>query len=162
MIDARDIRGGDKVWQHIKQGVPLRVEIGPRDLAAGTVSLSRRDRGPKEREAVPLGEFAARVPAILEDIQQGLFERARAFRDARTEHLDSSAAVIDYFSAGEDDAHRAGFAWAPVADDPAVMEMLDPLKVTVRCIPMENNDAPGTCIVTGKPVTGRSVLARAY
>ena len=66
-LDARDIRGGDKVWQHVKQGVPLRVEVGPRDLAAGTVSVSRRDRGPKEREAVPFGAFADRVPALLED-----------------------------------------------------------------------------------------------
>jgi prolyl-tRNA synthetase len=77
-------------------------------------------------------------------------------------HLDSAAAVIDYFSAAESDSSRAGFAWVHVADDPAVMEMLDPLKVTVRCIPMEGNDAPGACIVTGKPVSGRSVLARAY
>jgi prolyl-tRNA synthetase len=161
-IDARDIRGGDKVWQHIKQGVPLRVEIGPRDLAAGTVSLCRRDRGPKEREAVPLAEFAPRVPALLTEIQQALFDKARAFRDARTVHLDSSAAVIDYFSAGDNDSSRAGFARVHVADDPAVMEMLDPLKVTVRCIPMEGNDDPGTCIVTGQPVTGRSILARAY
>jgi prolyl-tRNA synthetase len=49
-----------------------------------------------------------------------------------------------------------------VADDPAVTAMFDPLKVTVRCIPLEGNDDPGTCIVTGRPVTGRSVLARSY
>ena len=161
-IDARDIRGGDKVWQHIKQGVPLRVEIGPRDLAAGTVSLCRRDRGPKEREAVPLTEFAPRVPALLTEIQQALFDKAQAFRDAGTVRLDSSAAVIDYFSAGDNERSQAGFARVHVADDPAVMEILDPLKITVRCIPMEGNDDPGTCIVTGQPVTGRSILARAY
>ena len=161
-IDARDIRGGDKVWQHIKQGVPLRVEIGPRDLAAGTVSLCRRDRGPKEREAVPLTEFAPRVPALLSEIQQALFDKAQAFRDAGTVRLDSSAAVIDYFSAGDNERSQAGFARVHVADDPAVMEILDPLKITVRCIPMEGNDDPGTCIVTGQPVTGRSILARAY
>jgi prolyl-tRNA synthetase len=161
-IDARDMRGGDKVWQHVKQGVPLRAEIGPRDLAAGTVSLSRRDRGPKEREAVPLAEFAARAPAILEDIQQGLFARARAHRDARTVRLGSAAEVMDYFGAGDGAGAQAGFAHVHVADDPAVMEMLDPLKVTVRCIPMDGNDDPGACVVTGKPVAGRSVLARAY
>jgi prolyl-tRNA synthetase len=161
-IDARDIRGGDKAWQHVKQGVPLRVEIGPRDLAAGTVSVSRRDRGPKEREAVPLNEFAPRVPAILDDMQRGLFEKARAFRDSRTVRLGGTAEVVDYFGKDEGAAKKTGFAHVHVADDPAVLDLLDPLKVTVRCIPMAGDDEPGTCIVTGRTVPRRSVLARAY
>jgi prolyl-tRNA synthetase len=155
--DARDLRGGDKVWQHVKQGVPLRVEIGPRDLAAGAVSVSRRDRGPKEREAVPLAEFAARCPTLLEEIQAGLFARAVEFRQAHSVRLDSQAAVHDYFAGS-----LPGFAHVHVADDPAVAAALDPLKVTVRCIPTDGPDEPGTCIITGRPVSRRSVLARAY
>ena len=158
-VDARDMRGGDKVWQHVKQGVPVRVEIGPRDLAAGAASVSRRDRGPKEREAVPLAELPARLPAILEEIQRGLFEKARAFRDAKSKRLGSRAEVMDYFGTGEG---TGGFAHVHVADDPAVAEAFDPLKVTVRCIPMDGPDEPGTCVVTGKPVARPSVLARAY
>ena len=161
-IDARDMRGGDKVWQHVKQGVPIRVEIGPRDLAAGAVSVCRRDRGPKEREAVPLVEFAARVPQMLAEIQQGLFDRAQAFRQQRTVRLDSAAAVHEFFGAGEGAAGKGGFVHVHVADDPAVAAAFDPLKVTVRCIPMEGADEPGTCVVTGKPVSRRSVLARSY
>jgi len=163
-LDARDIRGGDKVWQHVKQGVPLRVEIGPRDLAAGVVSLSRRDRGPKEREAVPLAEFARRCPALLEEMQAGLFARARAFREAHSVRLDSQAAVLDHFGAGDGGAagRITGFAHVHVADAPAVTAALDPLKVTVRCIPMDGPDEPGTCVITGQPVPRRSVLARAY
>ena len=164
-IDARDMRGGDKVWQHIKQGVPVRVEIGPRDLAAGAGSMTRRDRGPKERVAVPLAEFASRAPTLLEEIQQGLFERAKAFRAERTVRLDSAADVHVFFGAGEgpgEGSARGGFAHVHVADDPAVAAAFDPLKVTVRCVPMEGNDEPGTCVVTGKPVPRRSVLARSY
>jgi len=160
-LDARDMRGGDKVWQHVKQGVPVRVEVGPRDLAAGTASVSRRDRGPKEREAVPLAELPARLPAILDDIQRGLFEKARSFRDTRSRRLGSRAEVADFFGVGEGTA-GGGFATVHVADDPAVAAAFDPLKVTVRCIPMDGADEPGTCIVTGKPVTRPSVLARAY
>jgi len=156
-IDARDIRGGDKVWQHIKQGVPVRLEIGPRDLAAGAASLTRRDRGPKEREAIPLAELPARLPEILAEIQQGLFDRAAAFRESRSVRLESVADVSEYF--GRDDA---GFAWVHVADDPAIAALLDPLKVTVRCIPQDGPDEPGKCIVTGREVARRSVLARAY
>ncbi len=160
-IDARDIRGGDKVWQHVKQGVPVRVEIGPRDLAAGAASVSRRDRGPKEREAVALAELPARLPGILDEIQRGLFERARSFRDARSQRLGSRAEVEAFFGTG-DSAGAGGFARVHVADDPAVAAAFDPLKVTVRCIPMEGPDEPGTCVVTGRSVPRPSVLARAY
>ena len=159
-IDTRDMRGGDKVWQHVKQGVPVRVEIGPRDLAAGAVSVSRRDRGPKERASMPLAEFAAAAPQLLDEIQTGLFEKACAFRDAKSAKLTTQAEVLDYFAEGH--GQGSGFAHAYVADDPAVTALLDPLKVTVRCIPMEGPDAPGTCIVTGKPVPRPSVLARSY
>ena len=161
-IDARDIRGGDKVWQHIKQGVPLRVEIGPRDLASNSVSVSRRDKSPKERESIPIPDFSRQVPKILDDIQANLFQRAKQFREENTAQIHTQQEMIDYFSEEKTTNGYAGFALAHVADDPAVAHILDPLKVTVRCILMAENDDPGTCIVTGKPVTGRSVLARSY
>ena len=161
-IDTRDMRGGDKVWQHVKQGVPIRVEIGPRDLAAGAVSVSRRDRGPKERANMPLAQFVAEAPQLLAEIQSGLFEKARAFRDERSVRLGSQAEVLEFFAETGDKAGRVGFAHVHVADDPAVTALLDPLKVTVRCIPMEGAEELGTCIVTGKPVSRRSVLARSY
>jgi prolyl-tRNA synthetase len=163
-IDARDLRGGDKVWQHVKQGVPVRVEIGPRDLAAGTASVTRRDRPPKERTSVPLSQFAAEAPRLLDEIQQGLFEKARAFRDAKSARLSSQAEVLDFFAepAGKGAGDKGGFAHVHVADDAAVRAVLDPLKVTVRCIPMDGPDEPGVCIVTGQPVPRRSVLARSY
>jgi prolyl-tRNA synthetase len=158
-VDARDLRGGDKVWQHVKQGVPVRVEIGPRDLAAGAASVSRRDRGPKEREAVPLAELPARLPAMLDEIQRGLFEKARAFRESKSRRLGSRAEVVEFSGTGEG---GGGFARVHVADDPAVAEAFDPLKVTVRCIPMDGPDEPGTCVVTGQAVARPSILARAY
>ena len=110
---------------------------------------------------MPLAELPARLPAILDEIQRGLFEKARAFRDARSQRLGSKAEVLDFFGTGEG-ASAGGFAWVHVADDPAVAEAFDPLKVTVRCIPMDGADEPGTCVVTGQPVARRSVLARAY
>ncbi|MFM1902942.1 MAG: hypothetical protein RLZZ440_842, partial [Planctomycetota bacterium] len=94
---------------------------------------------------------------MLAEIQQGLFDRAMAFRDARSVRLGSAAEVTEYF--GRDDA---GFAVVHVADDPAIAALLDPLKVTVRCIPMDGPDEPGTCVVTGREVPRPSVLARSY
>jgi prolyl-tRNA synthetase len=163
--DTREIRGGEKTWQHVKQGVPVRVEIGPRDLAAGTVSVMRRDRGPKERTSVPVDHFAATAADLLGEIQQGLFDRAREFRDRRSVRLDSLDAVREFFGAdgeGKGGSKQGGFAHVHVADDPAVPTALDPFKVTVRCVPMDGVDEPGTCVITGKTVGRRSVLARSY
>ena len=159
-IDDRDLRGGDKVWQHIKQGVPLRVEIGPRDLAAGVVSLGRRDRSPKDRETLPLDQFVAEAAGMLEDVQQQLFDRAVAFRESHSVQLDDPGAVAEYFASDGD--QQAGFAHVHVADDPAVAAALDPLKVTVRCTPLQWEGEDGKCLFTGRPVTRRSVIARSY
>jgi len=163
------MRGGDKAWQHIKQGVPLRVEIGPRDLAAGTVSVSRRDKPPRERVSVPLDAIVEQASQLLEELQRGLFEKALAFREAHTVRLGSTEEVVAFFGGtaepapkGKGGSARSGFAHVHVADDPAVAAILDPLKVTVRCIPMDGDDEPGTCIVTGLFVNRRSVLARSY
>ncbi len=167
VIDSRDIRGGEKTWQHVKRGTPIRVEIGPRDLAAGNVSVFRRDRGPKERQAVPLAEFVATVPKLLEEMQQGLFDRAKAYRDTHSVRLGSLQEVNEFFTPpaskeGKGEGIHGGFAHVHVADDAAVAAALDPLKVTVRCIPLDGDDDPGTCIVTGRPVRRRSVLAKSY
>jgi prolyl-tRNA synthetase len=78
-IDDRDLRGGEKVWQHIKRGVPLRAEIGPRDVAAGGVFLGRRDKSPKDKSSVPRDEFVATVGSLLDDIQSSLFQKALEF-----------------------------------------------------------------------------------
>jgi prolyl-tRNA synthetase len=133
-------------------------------LAAGAVSVSRRDRGPRERQPLPLQQFVAEAAGLLDDLQRGMFERARDFREKHSVRLGSTADVVDFFErpAERGSAVQGGFAHVHVADDPAVAAAFDPLKVTVRCIPIESNDDPGTCIVTGRPVAGRSVLARSY
>jgi len=162
-IDARDLRGGEKSWQHIKQGVPLRVEIGPRDLAEHAVSFFRRDRGVKDRESMALDAFIEAVPDQLEAIQEGLLARAGSFRDSHTRRLESLAEVEAFFTPPANGrGMHGGFALVHVADDPAVTAALDPLKVTVRCVPIEGDDEPGKCVVTGRPTSRRSVLAKAY
>jgi prolyl-tRNA synthetase len=162
-IDTRDMRGGEKTWQHVKQGTPLRVEIGPRDIAAEQVSVFRRDRGPKDRENTPTKAFIEGIGGVLEEMQTGLLERARAYRQASTKRLSSLAEVTEFFAEpAKGKGLHGGFAIVQVADDPAVAAALDPLKVTVRCIPTDGPDEPGTCIITGQPTTRPSVLAKAY
>src|SRR5512133_3106031 len=83
-IDRRDLGGGVKNWDWIKKGVPLRVEIGPRDLENNSVTVSRRDQPVKNKESMRMDEFAARAPEILVSIQDSLYARAKEFRDTNT------------------------------------------------------------------------------
>ena len=102
----RDVRGGEKVWQHIKKGVPLRLEIGPRDVAQDSVCLGRRDRSPREKTTMPRAEFVATVARILDEMQEDLYKRALEFRKAHTRRIDS----LEEFKAFLDAAHAAALA----------------------------------------------------
>jgi prolyl-tRNA synthetase len=163
-LDDRDIRGGDKAWQHIKKGVPLRVEVGPRDIQADAVFVGRRDRGPKEKQAIPRAEFIATVGNILDDIQDGLFQRAKAMRESFVQPIDSLADFEAFFTPKNPDKPEihGGLALSHWADDPTVEAKLKELKVTARCIPFDGPAEPGKCIFTGKPSPKRVVFAKAY
>ena len=167
-IDDRDLRGGEKNWHHVKRGVPLRLEVGPRDLEAGAVSVARRDRPPRERHPVPLDRFVAEAPALLGEIQDALLQRARSFREAHTVAVAGAAALEEYF---RDDA-SAGFAVAPMAEgaeqDESFQTLLKRLKVSPRCILGMNGDGTvaaggsSTCAFTGASGAAPMVFARAY
>jgi prolyl-tRNA synthetase len=171
-LDERDIRGGEKVWGWIKKGVPVRVEVGPRDMEADSVFMARRDKPHKEKTAVKRSEFVATLPALLEEMQTGLLERAKAHRAANTKKIDSKDELVAFFTPksrakaeGDNDPTEihGGFAMARCALDPASEAKLkDDHGVTVRCIPLEDSDDPGPCILTGKPATKRVVFAKSY
>lgn len=167
-LDRRDIGGGTKNWDWIKRGIPIRIELGPRDLASGTVAVTRRDRPAKAKEILPIPELVARLPAILEEIQTGLFARAREFRDRHTVRIDSQKDFYDFFTAQNPDRPEihGGFALAHWSGDPEVEQRIkEDLKVTIRCIPFDHElepGEPGTCIFTGKPSKGRVIFAKSY
>lgn len=166
-LDDRDMPGGDKVWEWIKKGAPIRLEIGPRDIDKDAVFMARRDRGPKEKAGVPRAEFVANVAATLQDIQDTLYARALAFRDAHTKVIDDRDEFYAYFTApvvkeNEPTPIHAGFAMTHFDGDPALEATIKAdLGVTVRCIPLADGEA-GTCPFTGKPSTKRVVWAKAY
>ena len=82
LVDDRDIRGGEKVWQHIKRGVPLRLEVGPRDIESGSVFVGRRDKPHKDKTSIPRQQFVETVVDVLGEIQSTLFQRALDLRAA--------------------------------------------------------------------------------
>lgn len=161
-IDDRDIRGGDKKWQWVKRGVPIRIEVGPRDIDGGTVFPARRD-GVKCEKVAPT-EFVAKIAAVLAEMQQGLFDRAAKLRDKATVKIDSLDEFEKFFTpknADEPEIH-GGLAYCHFVDSPEIEEKLRELKVTVRCVPLDGDAEAGTCIFTGKPSAKRGVFAKSY
>lgn len=162
IIDDRDIRGGEKNWQYVKRGVPLRVEIGPKDIAKNAVFVGRRDTA--EKEGIPRDRFVAELPAWLEQIQQSIYQRALQLREQHTHRIDSLDDFRAFFTpenADQPEIH-GGFAICHWSEDPAAQQVLDELKVTPRCFPLDVEPEEGTCIFTGKPSRQRAVFAKAY
>lgn len=159
-IDDRDMRGGEKAWQYIKQGVPVRVEVGPRDMAKGEVFVGRRDRGPKEKASQTKADFVANIGNLLQEIQDGLFERAKKFRDDNIKRITSLNDFEKYFSG--DEASAPGFAMVPWCEEGMGHELLAKLKVTPRCAPLQQEGVTGNCIFSGKPATKWVLFAKSY
>jgi len=167
-VDRRDIGGGVKNWEWIKRGVPVRIEIGPRDLAAGTVAVSRRDQPVKEKSFQSSAEVVDRLPAILEDIQRNLYQRAKVLRDTSTVRIDSKKDFYEFFTPKnkEKPEIHGGFALAHWSGSPAVeAQVKQELKVTIRCIPFDQevrDDEPGACVISGEPSPRRVLFAKSY
>jgi prolyl-tRNA synthetase len=163
-IDARDMNGGAKSWEWIRKGVPLRVEVGARDIAAGTVFVARRDHSPKDKKSFPREAFIESIAGQLQEIQDAVYARALAYRDANTKTIDSKDEFYAFFTPRKADKPEihGGFALAHW-DGSAELEakIKEDLKVTIRCIPDGPSDS-GTCIFTGKPSAGRAVFAKSY
>ena len=96
-MDDRDIAGGQKKWQHVKRGVPIRLEIGPRDIDKNSLFVGRRDQ-PKS-SGMDRAEFISKLPEILDEIQAGLYQRALTMREENTRPIDSLDEFKAYFTA---------------------------------------------------------------
>jgi prolyl-tRNA synthetase len=155
-IDDRDLRGGEKVWQCIKKGVPLRLEIGPRDLESQTAMLARRDRGAKDKVPVAFADLGTRCQEWLLDMQKGLYEKALAFRKANLRTLNSLQEFKDFFSG------QGGFAACHWDGGPEAKAVLDPLSVTARNIPFGMQGEQKPCLFSGRMTSQKVIFAKAY
>jgi prolyl-tRNA synthetase len=161
-VDAREgLSPGAKFYHWERRGVPVVLELGPRDLTAGNVVLKRRDTGTKE--IVPQAQLAARLPEVLEQVQKDLYAAAKQRQKENTVLANSVEEVEEILR--EVSAEKGGgkFVMAHVKDDPSVDARMKEFKATVRCIPMVDEfDGAGKCIVTGEMVGRRAVIAKAY
>jgi prolyl-tRNA synthetase len=165
IVDKSEGRGGEKVWGWIKKGIPVYCEIGPRDIAANAVFSGRRDKSRKERSTLPHAEFVATIGATLDAIQKNLFDRAKTYHDANITRIDSKDDFYAYFTPknAEKPEIHGGFALCHWNGKAAVEEQVrNDLSVTVRCIPLNGQDEPGKCVITGEPSTRRVIFGKSY
>jgi prolyl-tRNA synthetase len=155
-LDDRDQhRPGYKFAEWELKGVPVRIELGPRDVAAGRAVLASRLGG--DKEDLPLGDIVGGMAARLASVQSALFADAVAFREANTHEITS----FDAFATGVEE--QGGFwvgAWC--GDDACEAEISAKTKATIRFLPIEPSDPRGTCVHCGKPGTESATWARAY
>jgi prolyl-tRNA synthetase len=153
--DREGFRPGFKYNEWELKGVPIRLEVGPKDLAAGQVTMARRDNGNKM--AVPEAEVAARVKDALEEIQLALYEDAAAFRD---KHTFSPADYEEFKKLIEDPGGFVESGWC--GERGCEDRVKTDTKATIRYLPLDPEPPQGTCLVCGGPATEKAAWAVAY
>jgi prolyl-tRNA synthetase len=160
-IDDRDI-GGARGWDWVKKGIPVRVELGPRDIANNTVFMARRDKDTSHKESMDRDLFIAGITDILDSIQQTLFDRALAFQKANTFYIDARQEFYDLYE-NTGGARNGAFVFSHWCGSLACEEQIKKdLSVTIRCIPFDSPKESGHCICCAKPSDQRVLFAKAY
>jgi prolyl-tRNA synthetase len=154
-FDDRDTqKPGWKFAEYELKGVPVRLAIGPRDIEKGTVELARRDT--LEKKSLPQEGIAGYIQKLLEEIQQGIYQKALDFRNNNTYKVDSWEELLDVLD------KRGGFALAHWDGSRESEDKIKETKATIRCIPLDAEPEEGHCIVSGKPSKQRVIIAKAY
>ncbi len=148
-------RPGWKFAEHELKGVPIRMALGMRDLENGVIEIARRDT--KEKQQIAIEGVEDFVAQLLDEIQQNIYNRALAFRDAHITPANTWEEFVNILDT------KAGFVSAHWDGTPETEEKIKELsKATIRCIPLDNAMEEGACILTGKPSKQRVLFARAY
>lgn len=148
-------RPGWKFAEYELKGVPVRIAVGPRDLENNQVEVARRDT--KEKTSISMDGLTESIQQLLATIQTNLFERAKKYRD---EHITEVNSWDEFVSVLD---NKTGFVAAHWDGTPETEEKIKELtKATIRCIPLNNKQEAGTCILSGNPSTQRVLFARAY
>lgn len=164
-LDERDMRGGEKGWDWIKKGIPIRVEVGPRDIESDSVFVGLRTKVDEKKQSFKRTAFIKEVPTLLDQIQDDLYKKALEYQKEHSKKIDNKKEFYDFFKGSDANEKEifGGFAYAHWAGDAALeAQIKKDLNVTIRCIPLEGESEKGTCPFTGKPSNKRVIFARAY
>ena len=163
-IDSRDINPGEKKWIWVKRGIPIRAEIGKRELDDNTVYVTRRDTDSKV--SIDKDNFISEITNQLESIQAEMLSKAKEFRSYHSKEIDSYESFRDFFNTKSEAEPeiQGGFAWSHWCDGTECEDKIrQDLGVTIRLKPFNREDSgSGKCIVCGKFSRGRVVFAKSY
>ncbi len=152
--DNEQMSPGWKFHQWEMKGAPIRIEIGPKDVEKNQVVLARRDK--QGKEFLPFEKAGQRVFELVDIIQKELFENAKKFRDENTIHVETYEELKKVIDNG---GFAKGF-WA--GDGEAEEKIQKETKATIRCIPFDQKDGKGKCLLTGKPADKIAIFAKSY
>lgn len=169
-VDKRDKAPADRFWEWTRKGAPVICEIGMRDVEAGNVMVRERIKlgTPEGKEIVSADAFAATINERLQHIQTAMFEKAKArlLDNIRTD-ITTPEAFKEYFAQSniwieDGKPGKVAFVRGKWCGDPASEDVLKEMKITIRCIPFDQSNTQGTCLLTGKPATMDVIYARSY
>lgn len=143
-VDDTDERTPNKMWSAIKRGVPIRVEIGGREMDEGTLTYVRRDIGKDSKKTVSIDEFVNSVQAVLDDMHKNIFEKARAMRDGSITDVGSLKEAEEFYK-----ANKFGFVRfdTKLLKDPSFEKIKGEHSLTARCMPLADG---GKTVIVGK------------
>ena len=158
-IDSRDI-GGARGWEWVKKGIPVRIELGPRDIKNNAVFMARRDQ--TKKQSMDRDEFIDQIIDILQDIQNTIFDRATHFREENTFTIDDQDEFKTIYknTAGYHNGAFVNAHWC--GSDDCEEKIKKDLSVTIRCIPFSSPEEKGSCICCGNESSKRVLFAKAY
>jgi prolyl-tRNA synthetase len=155
----------ERSWDWIKHGIPIRIELGLRDIENDSIYFGRRDLEPKEKTSMSRVDFVVSIATILDDIQANLYKRALGFRNENTIEIENKDDFYKFFTprnANKPEIH-GGFAsshWC--GSTKCEEEIKGDLKVTIRCIPENSVREEGKCICCGGQSQQRVIFAKSY
>jgi prolyl-tRNA synthetase len=153
-VDTRELRPGEKFYEWEKKGVPVRIELGPKDVVSGMAVVVRRDTG--EKQSITFNALGREIILLLEKIQKDLYTKALNMRIARTKTVDS----WDEFTRAIEEGSFVLAHWC--GDAEVEKQIKEETGATIRCIPFDQEPESGVCIKSGEPSTCRVLFAKAY
>ena len=165
-IDRRDLRGGEKNWQWIKKGIPIRIEVGPRDMESRSAVFYRRDKGVRDKESVSFDSITETMNRVLEEIQRSYYDQAlNNMKEHTRTDIKNHGEFKEFFTAKnkEKPEIHGGFVRGPwCGDESATEALIGDLKVTIRCLPLDQQLNSGKCVLTGKDAKVEAIFAKSY
>lgn len=161
VIDKSDSNA--RAWDWVRKGIPLRLEIGAKELEQNTVFMARRDKDAKDKQAIDKNEFVANIKSTLDDIHNNLLAKAENLLNDNIKRIDTKEEFYKFFAKGEEGARAPGFAlthWNGDAELEA--QIKSDLGVTIRCLPFSEKGLEGKCAFTGEHSAQRALFAKAY